>query len=284
MKKFIVDKKFDNKKLSSFFMSSFNDVPNSVFYKLLRKKDIRINGTRVHEDTMLHAGDEVLIYMQEKETLKTFPIIYEDNNILILNKPAGIEVTNGNNSLTQELQKNYEFIEPCHRLDRNTSGLVLFAKNEEALKILLDAFKNHDIQKHYACIVVGSMPKKNDTLNAFLFKDAKKSQVYISDTPKKGYLNITTIYEVIKYDNKKDLSLLNIELKTGRTHQIRAHLAHIGHPILGDGKYGINEINKKYKVKTQMLCAYSLKFDFSNQNILEYLNNKEFKLNIPYCL
>ena len=207
--------------------------------------------------------------------------MFEDNNILIINKPTGIEVTNGCNSLTEALKKNYSYIEPCHRLDRNTSGLIVFARNCEALEILLNGFKNHEIEKHYACIVVGRMPREKDTLSSYLFKDSKKSTVYISDTNKKGYLSITTSYVVKKYNLEKNLSLLDIELKTGRTHQIRAHLAHIGHPILGDGKYGINEINKKFKFRTQALCAYSLKFSFSKSNALDYLNEKEFSIDYP---
>lgn len=281
MKTLIVEKKHNNKKLSSFFMSSFENVPISVFYKLLRKKDIRINGNRIHEDCILHTGDEVVVYIQDSPAHKNIPIIYEDNNIVIINKPAGIEVTNNKNSLTSELKENYTYIEPCHRLDRNTSGLVVFAKNENSLNNLLNGFKAHEIKKFYACIVIGKMPKEKDSLDAFLFKDSKKSLVYISDTPKKGYLSITTIYKVLKYNKEKDLSLLDVELKTGRTHQIRAHLAHIGHPILGDGKYGINEINKEFNKKMQMLCAYELKFDFSSSNSLSYLNDINFKISFP---
>ncbi len=274
MKTLIVDKKFDNKKLSSFFMNCFEYVPISVFYKLLRKKDIRINGKRVHEDILLHTGDEVVVFIQDKPNI---PIVYEDDNILIINKPTGIEVT----VLDDFLKKTYSYVEPCHRLDRNTQGLIVFAKNSESLNIILDCFKKHEIVKHYACIVLGSMPKTIDTLNSYLFKDSKKSTVYISDVPQKGYLNITTCYKVLKYSMEKDLSLLDIELKTGRTHQIRAHLAHIGHPILGDGKYGINAINKKFKLKAQALCAYNLKFKLSEKNLLNYLNDMEFKIDFP---
>ncbi len=158
----------------------------------------------------------------------------------------------------------------------------MFAKNEETLNVLLNSFKVHEIEKHYVCIVIGKMPKSNDVLNDYLFKDSKKSMVYISDTHKKGYLPITTSYNVLKYDKEKNLSLLDIELQTGRTHQIRAHLAYIGHPILGDGKYGKNEINKSYRQKVQLLCAYSLKFKFNNNNNnIEYLNGKEFRINYP---
>ena len=206
-------------------------------------------------------------------------IVYEDNNIIVVNKPAGIEVT-GDNSLASVLTKQYGYIiMPCHRLDRNTSGLTVFAKNRQALDILFDKFKNHEIEKHYICRVYGIPKEKHEILKAYLFKDNKKSVVYISDVPKKGYQNIVTEYSVLSASKSNNTSILEIILHTGRTHQIRAHLAHIGYPIIGDGKYGINEVNKKFKSKTQNLCSYIIKFKFnSNSGILNYLNGTEIKL------
>ena len=211
-------------------------------------------------------------------------IIYEDENIIVINKPDGIEVT-GQDSITQIIQKKYgtnaNFPSPCHRLDRNTSGILLFAKNQITLDILLSKFKNKEIEKHYLCKVYGIPKIDSDTLEAYLFKDNKKSMVYISDTFKKGYKKIITSYTVVKTDISSNTSILDIELHTGRTHQIRAHLAHVGYPIIGDGKYGINEINKKFSKRTQSLCSYKLKFKFSsNSGLLEYLNNKEFSINV----
>lgn len=162
-------------------------------------------------------------------------------------------------------------------------GLVLFAKNENTLKILLNSFKNKEIEKHYRCIVCNIPKKKKETLKAYLFKDNKKSIVYISDSKLKGYQEIKTSCTVLDSNLKQNISFLDVELHTGKTHQIRAHLAHIGCPILGDGKYGINKINKKFNCNHQLLVSYSLKFHFKDKNALCYLNEKEFKLNkLPF--
>ena len=168
---------------------------------------------------------------------------------------------------------------PCHRLDRNTSGLVLYAKNKESLDILLEKFKQKEIDKQYICVVHGIPKKDNQKLEAYLFKDSKKSLVYIYNYPNKKYLYICTKYRIIEKNVKKNISLLNVKLETGRTHQIRAHLAHIGHPIIGDGKYGKNQINKSFGVTQQLLMAYKLKFNFkTSAKHLDYLKNKEYVL------
>ena len=280
-----VEKKYNGKKVSNILFDKFDGLTNNLFNKTLRKKDIRVNNVRISENVTIFEGDEIKVYIVDEllyksEKTQEIEVIYEDENIVVFNKPVNLEVT-GEKSLDSYAKSKYvnQFIEPCHRLDRNTTGLVLFAKNKDSLEILLDMFKNHKITKHYKCIVVG-VPKENaKTLEAYLFKDNKKSMVYISDEPKTGYRKIITSYNVIKKDYDKGLALLDIELHTGRTHQIRAHLAHIGHPILGDGKYGVNEVNKKYKVSSQQLCSYSLEFcPYEKNNKLGYLNNKKIEL------
>lgn len=283
MKKLVVNKKYDNRKLDKFLKDNILNLSNNLFYKTLRKKDIKINGKRVSENVTVFDGDEIQVYISDNllESNLNLDIVYEDNNILLINKPSNIEVT-GVQSLTEVVHKLYSSCEfkpmPCHRLDRNTSGLILFAKNKLALDILLEKFKHHEIEKHYLALVYGVPKKKNEKLVSYLFKDSSKSLVYISDVPKKGYQKIITSYSLIEtFDNNS--SLLDVEIETGRTHQIRAHLAHINLPIIGDGKYGINEINKKFKAKTQKLVSYKLFFKFeSDSGILEYLNKKSFEL------
>ncbi len=240
MKKLIVPKKYNNKKLNTFLKDIFPNITNNLFYKTLRQKDIKINGKRINDNVSIYENDEIMVYISDDLLSNNInlDIIYEDDNILLINKPINIEVT-GNNSLTELIHNKYSncgFLPmPCHRLDRNTCGLVLFAKNKASLDILLEKFKNHEIEKHYLALVYGIPKNKENYLESYLFKDRVKSMVYISDVPKKGYSKIITTYKVLEeYSN--NTSLLDVEIKTGKTHQIRAHLAHIGHPIIGDRK------------------------------------------------
>lgn len=285
MRNLKVNEKYNNKKLSNFILDNFPALNKNTLYKALRKKDIRINDIKINSDCTIFSGDKITIYITDNYLLGeekfNIPIVFEDENILVVNKPENLSVTDDNlPTLTSILQNKYgKNINPCHRIDRNTKGLVLFAKNTKALNILLDKFKNKEIEKHYIAKVYGIPKKNHEILEAYLFKDSKKSLVYISDIPKKNYQKIITEYTILESNVNKNTTVLDINLHTGRTHQIRAHLAHIGFPILGDGKYGINEINKKYNLKTQELYSYKIIFNFkTNAGFLEYLNNKEIKL------
>ncbi len=283
MKEIIVSKKYHEKKLNKVILEELSNINYPMFCKLLRKKDIKVNGKRINKDILVYENDKIDIYLpKELEDVKIeLDIVYEDENILVINKPANIEVT-GTNSLTELINKQYTNCEfkpqPCHRIDRNTTGLVMFAKNEKTLRILLEKFKKHEIEKHYLALIYGIPNKKEERLEAYLFKDQKKSQVYISDTFKKGYQKIITKYTILE-KREDNTALLDVEIETGRTHQIRAHLSHIGYPIVGDGKYGKNEINKQFSKKHQMLCSYKLKFNFRTESgILSYLKGKEIEL------
>lgn len=276
-----VTNKYNGKKLNTFILDNLPFITQNTLYKLLRKKDIKVNNKRVNTNVTIHTGDIISVYISYSNLLQ---IVYEDDNILVVNKPTKLEVT-GTNSLTSLVHKKYNSSSfqymPCHRLDRNTTGLVLFAKNKTALDILNKKFKNHEIEKHYLALVYGIPKKETLKMEAYLFKDSKKSLVYISDSFKKGYKKIITYYNIIKrYENS---SVLDVQIETGRTHQIRAHLAHIGHPIIGDGKYGINKINKEFGAKFQQLVAYKLVFNFkTDSGILNYLNNKTISINCTF--
>ncbi len=238
MRNVVVNSKFNNKPVFSFLKEEFPSLSKNTFYKALRKKDIRVNNIKISENVNVYEGDNVTVYILDELLFSNFDlkIVYDDENIAIVYKPKNIEVT-GTNSLSYMMQEKYgNSIMPCHRLDRNTEGLVIFAKSNEALEIMLSKFENQEIVKYYKCRVVGFFEKKHDILQSYLFKDNKKAVVYISNIKKKGYRPIKTEYSVLEENKKENFSILEVILHTGRTHQIRAHLAYAHHPIIGDRK------------------------------------------------
>lgn len=260
--------------LVSELLASYTSLGYFQIIKAIKDRHVKINNTRIGADCYVDAGDVVHVYVKDREK-DHIEIAYSDSNVVVAVKPAGIEVE-GEDSFTTRLNAQLETTgaRPVHRLDRNTMGLVIYALNDATEKEFLRVFKDREIDKSYHCIVSGT-PQKSATLKAYLFKDAKKSMVYISPTPKTGYQPIETQYKFIK--KKGELSLLDVKLITGRTHQIRAHLASVKLPIAGDGKYGVNAINKRYKVKQQCLNCYKITFSFDAKSPLHYLDNKVVK-------
>ena len=254
----------------------YPEIPFAKLNILLRKKDIRVNGKRITDNIFIKKNDTVQLYINQLEDKKELNIrlFYVDDNILIAEKPQEVEIE-GENSLTVILQQEYKYVRPCHRLDRNTVGLIVFALNERSYNEMVRAFNERTVEKLYLALCCGYFTEKTKRMNAFLFKDSKKAKVYISDKPAKGYVPITTEYTVLEEFN--NLSLVKVNLITGKTHQIRAHMAFIGHAILGDGKYGSEEINKNYDAKYQQLYAYKLKFNFPKNSLLFYLNAMTFE-------
>lgn len=235
---------------------------------LLRAKDIKVNGVRVGRDTLLNAGDEVIYYTTPKqESLLSHTVVFEDENILVADKFDGVEAS----ALLCELQAGGEYY-AVHRLDRNTKGLIIFAKNKGAEEELLSAFKERRVEKVYLARCKNNFKVDSAVLTAYLKKDAESATVKVFEREVKGSVKIVTEYRVL--ERCGDTALIEVTLHTGKTHQIRAHMAHIGCPVLGDEKYGDSALNKKYGVKRQCLISYKLGFNFSGG--LEYLNGKEF--------
>ena len=294
-------------RLDKFLTKAVKGLPTSMMYKLIRTKKIKVNRARTEPNRMLCEGDEVQLFIRDEffdvperdggaleRIVPKLDIVYEDENILLLNKRPGVlvheDTAGGENTLILHIkaylaQKGEydptaeQSFSPalCNRIDRNTGGIVIAAKNAVALREMNEKIRNDEVRKFYYCVAHGKMPKSADTLHGYLRKDAADNTVTVSDTKRAGYKEIITKYRVVRQAG--DLSLLEIELVTGRTHQIRAHLAHIGHPLLGDGKYGVNREDRAKGYKFQALYAYRLEFRFRDATgPLGYLSGRSVQL------
>lgn len=302
MKSFIINKNDAGQRLDKFLEKAVPLLPRALIYKYVRLKRIKLNRKRCNFDTKLSEGDLLELYINDEffsenteEYFLSAPdkisVVYEDENILIADKPSGLIVHEDEGECVDTLinrikhylynkgeydpEKENSFAPAlCNRIDRNTAGLVVAAKTAEALKILNEKIKAREVEKKYLCVVFGTPEKKEATLKGFLTKNAENNLVTVSD--KKGEKTIITHYRVLK--EREDLSLLEVDLITGRTHQIRAHLAHIGHPLLGDSKYGIGRNSEKYGFKYQALYSYKITFNWKTPaGALDYLSGKSFE-------
>ena len=304
MKEFTIGKNDAGQRLDRFLAKAVPLLPASLAQKYIRIKRIKLNGGRAERDTRLQEGDLLQLYINDEFfekprednaylTVATpkLNIVYEDQHILLVDKRPGLAVhphdgaeygrtlidhilsylyqkkewtPRGENAFTPAL---------CNRIDRNTGGIVIAAKTAEALRVMNQKIKDRELDKRYLAIVEGCPKPETGSLKGYLFKDEKKNRVFVSDSPKPGAKTCQTNYKVLA--KRKDLSLVECELITGRTHQIRAQFAHAGHPLLGDGKYG--KLDKRYDRNYQALYSYKLTFDFSTDaGVLEYLNGKQF--------
>lgn len=304
MKSFEITKNDANQRLDKFIAKACPTMPQGLMYKYIRLKRIKVNGKRGEISTRLNIGDRVDAYVNDEFFAEISPkydflssparlnIVYEDENILLADKEQGLIVHPDKNEYRDTLigriqhylyqkgeydPKAENSFKPslANRIDRNTGGIVIAAKNAEALRILCEKIKNREIDKRYLAVIHGVPKSKSQMLEGYLQKNTDKNKVYLSNKKTDNNLTVKTRYNTLA--SKNGLSLIEVELITGRTHQIRAHMASIGHPLLGDGKYGKLQNDKKMGFDKQALYSYKLTFDFTTDGgILQYLNGKTF--------
>ncbi len=299
-----IGKNDGGQRVDKFLTKTYPNLPQSMLYKAVRKKDVKVNGNRCESSQRLQEGDVVSLFLKDDflqkeerpedflKAPKKLSILYEDGNVMLLDKKPGLIVHPDENyhfdSLIARVQhylygkgeydpKAENAFAPAlvNRIDRNTGGIVMAAKNAEALRILNQKVKDRELHKFYLCVVCGHLKEREALLTGYLEKNEAQNRVYISQRPKEGAKTIRTRYRVL--EERRDFSLVEVELLTGRTHQIRAHFASIGHPLAGDGKYGKNAVNKKSGFPYQALYSYKLRFDFQTDGgLLQYLDGREF--------
>ena len=306
MKELTITKNDAGQRLDRFLSKAVPLLPASLAQKYIRLKRIKLNGGRAERDSRLQTGDVLQLYINDEFFDKPrednafltvaapkLSIVYEDEHILLVDKRPGLAVhphdgAEYGRTLIDHIQaylyqkkewrpREENSFTPalCNRIDRNTGGIVIAAKTAMALRVMNQKIKDRELDKRYLAIVEGCPKRKEGSLKGYLFKDAKKNRVFVTDTPQPGSKSCQTNYKVLA--TEKGLSLVECELITGRTHQIRAQFAHAGHPLLGDGKYG--KLDKKYDRNYQALYSYKLTFCFATDaEELEYLNGKSFQV------
>lgn len=310
MKSFAITENDAGQRIDKFLQKAIPLLPKSLLYKYIRLKRVKLNGKRCTISQKLISGDELSLYINDEffenrrgsffDAPIELNIVYEDDNILLVDKPFGMLVHEDNsecrdtliNRILRYLYEKGDYIPQnelsftpalCNRIDRNTGGIVIAAKNAESLRILNEKIKNREMTKLYLCLVHGILAVKSNVLKGYHIKDSENNLVKITVSNVLGAKTILTKYTVLR--EYPDTSLLEVELLTGRTHQIRAHLASIGHPLLGDTKYGLNRMNKGFSYTHQALYSYKLIFSFkTDAGILNYLNNNSFTVNeVPFA-
>ena len=307
MKEVIIGKNDAGQRLDKFLQKAFPSLPPSEMYKGIRTKKIKVNRRRAEISQKLCDGDVVLLFLRDefltdkqdelfKNIKPAFGVVYEDENIIICDKPAGLlshsDEAGEQNTLIEQIksylwqkgeyapeEENSFSPALCNRIDRNTAGLVIAAKTAEALREMNALIKERKLSKYYLCLAHGRFAKSEDTIEGYLYKDAKTNTVTVSRAPQKGHereaQKIITKYRVLSFDGSD--SVLEIDLITGRTHQIRAHMASIGHPLVGDGKYAVNKADRARGYTHQALYSYKIVFK-DDEGFFSYLYGRDFSL------
>lgn len=308
MKEFTINKNDAGQRMDKFITKAVPKLPKNLLYKYIRLKRIKLNGKRCEISSKLSEGDIVQMYINDEffeesgsqlefmSAPTKLDIVYEDGNVILCDKPCGLVVHEDESGTADTLinrilhylydkgeyspeEENSFTPSLCNRIDRNTGGIVICAKNAESLRVLNQKVKDREMKKYYLCVTVGIPERKSAQLKAYHQRNEKTKVVKVSHKPFPGSKTMITDYRVIAENKERDIALLEVDLITGRTHQIRAHMALEGYPLLGDGKYGVNRLNREFGIKTQALYSYKLRFEFTTDSgCLEYLNGRTFEV------